>query len=167
MSVLIFVTVGSRNYPFDRLFKALDKLYDEGVLTDKMFAQTGTSAYQPRNFEYRDFISQEEFLEKVKQADIVVSHGASGSIMKALNADKKVIAVTRLEKYGEHINDHQIQNNEAFRDNGYVLMADLELNDLGECFQKIHSGTDGLRPWKNKDPMAIVNMIDRFIQENW
>ena len=164
---MIFVTVGSRNYPFDRLFKALDKLYDEGVLTDKMFAQTGTSAYQPRNFEYRDFISQEEFLEKVQQADIVVSHGASGSIMKALNADKKVIVVTRLEKYGEHINDHQIQNNVAFGSNGYVLVADYELSDLGECFKKIYEGRDGIIPWENKDPMAIVNMIDEFIQENW
>jgi UDP-N-acetylglucosamine transferase subunit ALG13 len=45
--------------------------------------------------------------------------------MKALNAGKKVIAVTRLEKYGEHINDHQIQNNEAFALNKYVLMAGL------------------------------------------
>ena len=87
--------------------------------------------------------------------------------MKALNAGKKVIAVTRLEKYGEHINDHQIQNNEAFSTNGYVLMADLELDDLGECFQKILQGTDELTPWENKDPMAIVNMIDSFIQENW
>lgn len=164
---MIFVTVGSRNYPFDRLFKKIDELYEKGILTEKMFAQTGTSTYQPKHFEYRDFISPEEFLEKIKEADIVVSHGASGSIMKALNAGKKVIAVTRLEKYGEHINDHQIQNNEAFGSNGYVLMADLELNDLGECFQKIYDGTDGLRPWVNKDPLAIVNMIDEFIQENW
>ena len=87
--------------------------------------------------------------------------------MKALNAGKKVIAVTRLEKYGEHINDHQIQNNEAFSSNGYVLMAGLELDDLGECFKKIYDGADGVRPWENKDPMAIVNMIDKFIQENW
>ena len=87
--------------------------------------------------------------------------------MKALNAGKKVIAVTRLEKYGEHINDHQIQNNEAFSSNGYVLMANLELDDLGECFKKIYNGTDGLRSWENNDPMAIVNMIDNFIQENW
>lgn len=164
---MIFVTVGSRNYPFDRLFEKLDELYEQGILTDAMFAQTGTSAYRPKHYEYRDFISQEEFLEKVQEADIVVSHGASGSIMKALNAGKKVIAVTRLEKYGEHINDHQIQNNEAFSDNGYVLMADLELSDLGECFQKIYDGTDGLIPWENRDPMAIVNMIDRFIQESW
>ena len=164
---MIFVTVGSRNYPFDRLFRKLDELYESGVLTEPMFAQTGTSEYEPKHFEFEKFISQEEFLQRVQQADIVVSHGASGSIMKALNAGKKVIAVTRLEKYGEHINDHQIQNNEAFSTNGYVLMADLELADLGECFQKIQQGTDGLIPWENKDPMAIVNMIDRFIQENW
>ncbi len=164
---MIFVTVGSRNYPFDRLFKKLDELYEQGVLTDKMFAQIGCSAYVPKHYEYKDYISQEEFLQKINEADIVVSHGASGSIMKALNAKKKVIAVTRLEKYGEHINDHQIQNNEAFSKNRYVLMADLELNDLALCFEKIYNGTDGTIEWKNQDPMAIVNMIDEFIVNNW
>lgn len=164
---MIFVTVGSRNYPFDRLFKKLDELYEKGEITEPMFAQTGTSSYIPKHYEYKDFITQEEFLEKVKESDIVVSHGASGSIMKALNEGKKVIAVTRLEKYGEHINDHQIQNNEAFSSNNYVLMADLELDDLGECFRKIYEGRDGTVPWENKDPMSIVNMIDNFIQENW
>lgn len=164
---MIFVTVGSRNYPFDRLFEKLDMLYDEEILTDDMFAQIGTSAYQPRNYAYKDFVSPDEFMEKITAADIVVTHGASGSIMKALNAEKKVITVTRLEKYGEHINDHQIQNNEAFRLNHYVLMAEPELTDLGECFQKIYDGTDELIPWVNKDPMSVINLIDKFIQENW
>lgn len=164
---MIFVTVGSRNYPFDRLFRKLDELYDKGFLSEPMFAQIGTSSYKPRNFEYKDFISQNEFTNYIKRASIVVSHGASGSIMKALNEGKKVIAVTRLKKYGEHINDHQIQNNVAFGINHYVLVADYELNDLGECFKKIYEGRDGIVPWENKDPMSIVNMIDRFIQENW
>lgn len=167
MFILIFVTVGSRNYPFDRLFQKLDELYEKGVLTDIMFAQTGTSTYQPIHYEYKNFISQEEFLKKINDSDIVVSHGASGSIMKALNAGKKVIAVTRLEKYGEHINDHQIQNNEAFSSNKYVLMADLELENLGECFQKIYEETDDIIPWKNNDSMAIIKIIDQFICENW
>ena len=42
---MIFVTVGSRNYPFDRLFKKLDKLYDDGILREEMFAQIGASNY--------------------------------------------------------------------------------------------------------------------------
>ena len=164
---MIFVTVGSRGYQFDRLFKKLDELYEDGTLTEEMFAQVGTSEYKPKHYEYKDYITPEEFVQKINDANIVVSHGASGSIMKALNVGKKVIAVTRLEKYNEHINDHQIQNNEAFCSNGYMLMADLELNDLGECFKKIYDATDGLRPWENKDPLAIVKMIDNFIQENW
>lgn len=164
---MIFVTVGSRNYPFDRLFKKLDELYEDGTLTEKMFAQIGTSTYIPKHYEYKDFISQDEFADKIKEADIVVSHGASGSIMKALNAGKKVIAVTRLEKYGEHINDHQIQNNVAFGSNGFVLVADNELSDLGECFAKIYNGTDNLKKWTNTDPLHILHMIDDFIQENW
>ncbi len=167
MFILIFVTVGSRNYPFDRLFKKLDMLYEEGVINDSMFAQIGTATYQPKHYEYKSFISQDEFIERINEADIIVTHGASGSIMKALNNRKKVIAVTRLEKYGEHIDDHQIQNNEAFASNRFVLMADLELDDLGECFKKIYEGTADLVPWENKDPLAIINMIDSFIQQNW
>ena len=113
------------------------------------------------------YITQEEFQEYVNNSDLVISHGASGSIMKALNAGKKVIAVTRLEKYGEHINDHQIQNNEAFSSNNYVLMASLELDDLDQCINKIKNNTDGTIPWENKDPLSIVKIIDKFIQENF
>ena len=87
---MIFVCVGSRNYPFDRLFKKLDELCDDEIIQEDIFAQIGTSTYKPKNFKYKDFISQEEFIEKVKESDIVISHGASGSIMKALNAGKKL-----------------------------------------------------------------------------
>lgn len=161
----IFVTVGSRNYQFNRLFIKLDKLFEEGVLQGKLFAQIGTSTYVPKYYEWKNFVSQEEFLERVKWADLVVSHGASGSIMKALNAGKKVLAVTRLEKYNEHINDHQIQNNEAFASNGYVL-AVYEMDDLGTMFKRFFDGTDGTRPWINTDPLAIVKLIEKNI-ENW
>ena len=164
---VIFVTVGSRKYQFNRLFKKLDDLYEEGLLTEEVFAQIGTSTYIPKHYMYKDFLKEEEFCKKVQESEIVISHGASGSIMKALKAGKKVIAVTRLEKYGEHINDHQIQNNKAFASNGYILMADIELNNLNECLRKIYNQEDNLKPWENQDPMAIVNIIDEYIQENW
>lgn len=97
---MIFVTVGSRFYQFNRLFEKLDALYDDGTLTEVMFAQIGVSTYHPRNYEYTDFITPEEFDRRIAESNIVVSHSASGSIMKALNAGKKVITVSRLEKYG-------------------------------------------------------------------
>ena len=82
------------------------------------------------------------------------------------NAGKKVIAVTRLAKYGEHIDDHQIQNNEAFGANKYVIPV-YEIEDLEKAFKSIEDGTADLIPWENKDPMAIINLIDNFIKQNW
>lgn len=166
MFILIFVTVGSRNYPFDRLFIKLDELFDKGVIKDELFAQIGTSTYIPRNYKYKDFISQEEFSKYINEADLVISHGASGSIMKALNAGKKIIAVTRLQKYGEHINDHQIQNNQAFALNNYVI-AVYEMDELEEAFKLIQNNSVNLAVWENNDPMSIINLIDNFINNNW
>ena len=166
MFILIFVCVGSRNYQFNRLFIKLDQLWEEGVIKEEIFAQIGASTYKPKHYMYKDFISQEEYQEKINKANIVISHGASGSIMKALNAKKKVIAVTRLKKYGEHIDDHQIQINEAFEANKYVL-AVYNMEDLGAAIQAYYDGTADIVPWTNTDPMAIIYLIDDFIQQNW
>lgn len=166
MFILIFICVGSRSYQFNRLFVKLDELCEKGIIKEDMFAQIGTSAYKPKHYPYKDFISEEEFQVKINEAHIVISHGASGSIMKALNAKKKVIAVARLEKYGEHINDHQIQINEAFASNKYLLSVS-NMDDLGDAIKAYYEGTADIVPWENTDPMAIVNLIDNFIKESW
>jgi UDP-N-acetylglucosamine transferase subunit ALG13 len=161
-----FVTVGSRPYQFNRLFVKLDELIEQGIVKGSVFAQIGTSTYKPKHFEYKEFVSSEEFIAHVKEADIVICHGASGSIMKALHEEKKVIAVTRLKKYGEHLNDHQIQNNEAFGLNKYVLPV-FEMDKLGDAFQAIYNGISDLKPYVNKDPLSIIKMVDNFIIETW
>lgn len=163
---MIFVCVGSRNYPFNRLFVKLDELCEKGIIKEDIFAQIGTSTYIPKYFKYKDFLSQDEFQELVNKSNLVISHGASGSIMKALNAGKEVIAVTRLEKYGEHINDHQIQNNEAFASNKYV-QAVYEMDELQEAIESFYRGDTGTVKWENTDPMSIVRIIDKFIIENF
>ena len=163
---MIFVCVGSRNYPFNRLFVKLDELCEKGIIKEDIFAQIGTSTYIPKHFKYKEFLSQDEFQDLVNKSNLVISHGASGSIMKALNAGKEVIAVTRLEKYGEHINDHQIQNNEAFASNNYV-QAVYEMDELDNAIESYYNMTTGTIPWENKNPMSIINLIDEFIQNNW
>ncbi len=166
VSTKIFVTIGSRPYQFNRLFEKLDKLVERGTIKGTIFAQIGISTYKPKHFEFTDFVSPEEFVHQIKKADIVVSHGASGSLMKALHAGKKVIAVTRLEKYGEHINDHQIQNNKAFGENKLVIPV-LEMDDLEKAFESIYNNTADLKLYINNDPFSIIKLVDKFISETW
>ena len=58
MFILIFVCVGSRNYPFNRLFVKLDELCEKGIIKEDIFAQIGTSTYIPKHFKYKDFLSR-------------------------------------------------------------------------------------------------------------
>ena len=47
------------------------------------------------------------------------------------------------------------------------MLAVYEMDELKEAVLAIENGTDNLKPWENKNPMAIVDMIDKFIQENF
>lgn len=161
---MIFVCVGSRPYQFNRLFEELDRLVGAGYVKDSLFAQIGASTYEPKNFRFEHFMDPDAFKAKIAEADIVISHGASGSIMGALNAGKRVIAVSRLAKYGEHINDHQVGINETLAAEGLVL-AVREMDELGDAIEAMESGRVHLKPWQNPSPNAIIDEIDRFIQE--
>ena len=159
----IFVCVGSRPYPFDRLFRELDSLCEQNRVKSNVFAQIGASSYHPKSFPYADYLSPEDFQQNIEEADIVISHGASGSIMTALNAGKRVIAVTRLAKYGEHINDHQVGINETLAEQRLVRSV-FEMDELGTAINEVEEGRAGLVPWRNNRPGAVLDEIDRFIQ---
>ena len=58
-----------------------------------------------------------------EKADVVITHGGSGAIIGAIKKGKKVIAVARRAKYGEHVDDHQTQLVEQLR----------KLNIICEC----------------------------------
>lgn len=161
----IFACVGSRPYQFNRLFKELDRVVGSGSIEGEIFAQIGASTYEPKMFPFEHFMNPDAFKAKMERADIVISHGASGSIMGALNAGKKVVTVARLARYGEHINDHQVGINETLANEGLVLNV-KDMADLGPAIRALQSGEVELKPWRNDNPTAILDAIDEFIREN-
>lgn len=85
---MIFVCTGSRNYQFDRLIKKLDELIEGKIIEEQIFAQIGDGTYIPRNMQYKRFVDAEEYKNFQKQADIVITHGGTGSIVGALKSGK-------------------------------------------------------------------------------
>ena len=65
-----------------------------------------------------DEVPQDEFAKLVDKADVIITHGGVGSIITAITKGKKVIAVPRLGKYNEHVNDHQVEIIESFNEKG-------------------------------------------------
>ena len=72
----------------------------------------------------------------MKQAEFVICHGGVGSIFTALRLRKKVLVVPRLEKYGEHINDHQLEICEQLEKEGYILYLKQD-NDFDKLVRKV------------------------------
>lgn len=118
---MVFVTVGSQKFPFDRLLRAVDECVGSGAIPGEIFAQTGTSLYEPRYYAWKPFLDHDEFAEKMAAADIVIAHGGTGAIVGALKQGKKVIAMARLARFDEHVDDHQEQVLRAFERAGYLL----------------------------------------------
>lgn len=156
---MIFITLGSQKFQFNRLLEAADKLIDKGSITEPVFAQTGYSDYHPKNYPCKQFLDREEFVDMIDRADIVITHGGTGAIIGAVKKGKKVIAVPRLAKYGEHVDDHQLQLIEQFRELNLICACD-DVEELGQSiaivkesrFDQYISNTD-----------AVVRSISEYI----
>ena len=133
---MIFVTVGSQKFQFNRLLKEIDKLIEEKVIDEEVIAQIGVSDYVPQRYEHYDFLTREQFTEYMKKCDLVITHAGTGAIITALKNDKKVIAIPRLEKYEEHVDDHQIQLINEFKELNFIEPV-YEVEKLQEAIKNV------------------------------
>jgi len=126
---MIFVTVGTHEQPFDRLVKAIDRLKEEKIIEQEVFVQNGYSPYKPGFCQYRDFIPFEEMMSRMEEAEIVITHGGTGSIMLVLYHGKVPLVMPRQSKYDEHIDDHQVLFCKTMEAKGKII-AVYEADDL-------------------------------------
>lgn len=132
---MIFVCVGSRDYQFNRLLKALDELVESGKITDEIVAQIGSSEYEPKHYTWHRYLDQDVFKDYQQKAELIISHGGTGALVGALKMGKQVIAVPRLAQFGEHIDDHQTQVCGALTAEGYLRQV-LDMQDLGAVIEQ-------------------------------
>ncbi len=158
---MIFVTLGSQKFQFNRLLAAVDKLIDKNVINDEVFAQTGCSDYRPENYKYKQFLDRNEFEEWENKCDIMITHGGTGAIIGAVKKGKKVVAVPRLAKYGEHVDDHQMQLLKQFEDMD-IIESCYDLNKLGEAI-------DAVKRNKYREYISnterFINHINSFLEQ--
>ena len=157
---MIFITLGSQKFQFNRLLKAVDEQVAEGKIEEEIFAQIGASDYKPKNFNYKDFLDRDEFADWQSKCDIVITHGGTGAIIGAVKKGKKVIAVPRRKKYGEHVDDHQIQLISQFK-NLELICECRNCDDIWKAIEKVKK-TKYKSYTSNTD--RIIESIEEFIK---
>ena len=127
---MIFVTVGTQDKPFTRIIKGVEDAVLSGAITDEVIVQAGNTKYTSEVLNILNYVPFDKFNEYVEKADIIITHGGVGSILNALKLKKKIIALPRLAKFGEHVNDHQLQVIQKMTKDGYILSCEDE-NEIG------------------------------------
>ena len=158
---MILVTLGTQDKTFVRLLDEIDKLINKGIIQDKVIVQAGFTKYSSDNMEIFDLIPQDEFNNLMSKADLVITHGGVGNIISALEKNKKVIAVPRLAKYKEHINDHQTQIIAKFNAVGYIIGL-RDVDELENAFKKVKK----FKPQKFvHDNSKMLNLVSQLIDK--
>lgn len=146
---MILVTLGTQKEPFTRILDYLEK----SNIKEKIIVQAGHNKYESKKMELFDFIPYEEMQKLIDEASLIVTHGGTGSILMPLKKGKKIIAVPRLAKYLEHVDDHQCQIVDVFADEGYILAC----ND-GDDFNEVYKKS------KNFKPKKYISNTENFIE---
>ncbi len=159
---MILVLLGTQNNSFHRLLEKLDKLIEKKVIDEKVIVQVGYTKYESKNMKIFDLIPEEELEKYQEQADLIITHGGVGSIVSSIKKGKKVIAVPRLHKYGEHVNDHQKQIVETFAKKDYIIGVD-DVENLEDAIIKASKFTPAKYDNEHGN-IKMLKIIENFIE---
>jgi UDP-N-acetylglucosamine--N-acetylmuramyl-(pentapeptide) pyrophosphoryl-undecaprenol N-acetylglucosamine transferase len=117
---VILVAVGTSQFPFDRLLRAVEDL----PRTEPIIVQHGPSDVRPTGASCEAFVPLEKLARLVREARVVVTHAGVGSILLALANGRKPYVVPRLRAFGETVDDHQLESARRFASAGVVTLVE-------------------------------------------
>jgi UDP-N-acetylglucosamine transferase subunit ALG13 len=146
-----FVTVGA-TLPFDRMVGLVASAKRRGLIPGKVVAQVGDGGRVIEGFETHESLPFEEVQSILRSADMVVCHGGTGSLITALQAGCKIIAVPRRFGRGEHYDDHQTEITSAFVGRGLIKSAETQ-----EEFDA------AVRAWREEQPVLATREMGEML----
>lgn len=153
---MIFVTLGTQKYKFNRLINYIKKSDLKNVIIQKGY----TICIDNENIKTVKFFKEEDMKKNIQNAEFIISHGGI-TIIEILKMGKKVLVVPRTKKLKESINNHQFELCEILEKQGYLLVARNEQ----EFKQKIKQ-IEKFKPKKyTSDNSIFFNNLNIIIDE--
>ncbi len=160
---MIFVTVGNDFRDFSRLIKEVDQIAPD--ISDEIVIQRGYSRYRPKNTKHFDFVPIDAAIEYIKTSELVISHAGIGTIILCKEHGTPIIILPRREKYGEHMNDHQIEITRMLEEkrsaNVHVIYDEGQLRDK---VKEVLKNREKYIPAENIGKANLIRAIRQFVE---
>lgn len=156
---MIFITVGTTNFPFQRLSNIIFSLAQNELRTEPLIFQHGATkiSWKLPNVKFYRFLAYKTHTKFITKAKLIISHGGHATIYLALSLKKNVIVLPRQKNYGEHVNDHQVFFSEYLaRQNLIKLLPQVKSIDTFRSKAANYT--------KQNRMVAINRLLDSYIQ---
>ncbi len=159
---MVFITLGTQGNQFPRCLQMVEELIKELNPKQEFIAQLGNTLYTSDTIKCLDYVSETTFKEYIAQADVVISHAGSGALFSAIQKGKKCIAVARLKKYNEMLNDHQTELVRKLSEDGYILDGTYSIVN---AWKKLDSFIPRKCDFECTLPQEIGGLIDNWLKQ--
>ncbi|MED3793801.1 glycosyltransferase [Niallia alba] len=133
----IFASVGTHEQQMNRLIDALEKISSNKDYN--IFIQYGYSTKPLVNCNGAPFLGYVEMRNRMKNSDIVITHGGPGTIIDAMEVGKFPIVVPRQKEYKEHVDNHQVLFAKKLEEMNKVILCLDPILSLKSCIEKVNS----------------------------
>lgn len=156
---MIYITLGTQNNDFTRCVKEVEKLVKQLDIKEEVVAQLGYTAYKPDCFTCLDFVSEDDYQRYIHDARVVISHAGSGALFSSISKHKKIIAVARLSRYGEMVNDHQTELVRKLAEDGYLLDGTY---DMKTAWLQLDNFIPNEKPFECQISLEIEKRLEQW-----
>ena len=158
---LLFATVGV-TLPFDRMIDMVAKLKASGEISEEVVFQTGIGGLAPAGAESFETLPFDRVTSYLREADIVVCHGGTGSVITALREGCRTIVVPRAFERGEHYDDHQTEITRAFAARGLIIPA----NSPEELASALRSARSIEPVSATTNPVGLIKHLNSVLSQH-
>lgn len=160
--IKLFVPLGTQKFPFNRLIEALNGLVDKGLYKPgEIVMQSSIYEVKPK-FTHYELIPAAQFDELIDKAELVITHSGVNSIISCMKRKKPLIIVPRLKKYGEHVDNHQVEIAELMKQKFDVVVVE-DLSKLEDAIEEAKQHE--YKPWVSRNAelvRTIKELIDKI-----
>jgi UDP-N-acetylglucosamine transferase subunit ALG13 len=157
----VLVTVGSDHHPFDRLIGWMDGWLAQTERDEvSCVVQHGTAAI-PRHGTVHAYLPHPTLQQLLRDADVVVTQGGPMGIVEARGCGTKPIAVPRLARLGEVVDDHQVTFCRQLASTGKLVLAE-DATSLWAALDRAVAQHDVYAIEPNEADDRVEQAVERF-----
>jgi UDP-N-acetylglucosamine--N-acetylmuramyl-(pentapeptide) pyrophosphoryl-undecaprenol N-acetylglucosamine transferase len=142
-SLRVVVTVGTMEFPFDRLIATASKLIPAQAHVTWQIGHSAPPLERNASLNHVvKFLNYEDLHAALTEADVVICHAGIGTCLLAFELGKKPVVLARRHALSEHVDNHQVETAEALSQRSLVFWWDEQTFTPSEW--PSHVATEGV-----------------------